>query len=327
MAAGDPLDRELHALRAIRDDPHLPEAQALLRKVLGGRRSFSVAAAAEIVARGGLRELAPALAAAFDRFIPKGADTDKNCRAKSAIALALQKLECNDADLFLRGIRIVQREPVWGGTVDTAAELRGACALGLAQLDHPEVMNALVELLLDPEWLARAHAARAIGGFGRPEGIPLLRYKVLAGDDSVQVLVECFGALLDLAPRDALAFCARFLHGEDERAEAAALALGQSRRDDALPLLIQWSEALPPPSLRVPLLAIAMLRVPAALDHLLGLVRQAPMEIARQAVTALALHRYDDALRHRVQEAVDQRRSRPLAQVFGEAFTRATPND
>src|SRR5207253_10764017 len=104
--------------------------------------------------------------------------------------------------LFRRGMRIVQREPVWGDPpwVDTAAELRGVCALGLAQTGDPDAVVEIAALLADPERAARANAARAIGAAGRADGIPPLRYQALTGDEDPQVTTECFGALLALAP-------------------------------------------------------------------------------------------------------------------------------
>ncbi len=348
----DALDRELAAVRAARDDPSAPESQTILRKALSGKRNFAVAAAAEIVGEAGLRELAPLLPEAFDRFVEKGAKTDGTCRAKTAIATALQRLEWDDADFFLRGIVVVQREAVWGGNVDTAAELRGACALGLAVLHDPRAVGAIAGLLADPEWMARLHAARALGATGKSEAETLLRYKAAAGDPEPQVQTEVFLSLLELAPRDSLAFVAGFLAPEppaaghlhnvvagapargshcttcgkpseidgDAVADAAALALGQSRREDALAILKQWNETLLPSRRRVPLLAIAMQRGAPAIDYLLALVAGESIAVAVHAVAALALHRHDEALADRVRAAVATRGDEELERALHNSF-------
>ena len=83
-----------------------------------------MARAAEIVAEWELAPFELALIAAFDRFLPDAVRRDPTCAAKIAIAEALNRLESREAELFLRGVRHVQPEPVWGGREDTAARLR-----------------------------------------------------------------------------------------------------------------------------------------------------------------------------------------------------------
>ncbi len=66
----------------------------------------------------------------------------------------------------------------------------------------------------------------------------MLRLKVQIGDAEPQVIGECFGALLAIAAEYSLPFVAAYLHGKDEELqEYAALALGESRRPEALQLL------------------------------------------------------------------------------------------
>jgi HEAT repeat protein len=314
------LDDELEALRAIRDQTDAPEARDRLRRALGSKRSFLVSAAAEIVAAAELSELLPLLLPAFDRFMEDPVKNDKGCRAKIAIADALQRAAYDAPDLYLRGLRHVQEEPVWGGHVDTAAPLRGLCGFGLARIDHPDAMAELAGLLADPERAARADAARALLAMGSPEAIPVLRLKALVGDADPQVMTECFGALLGLSPRS-LPFVARFLHHKDEAvSEAAALALGESKREGALDVLRPFCEGLPPDSRRTALLAIALVRSSAALDYLVSVVERGPSGVAAHALGALGLYRHDAPLRSRVEAIVAARASRPLRQAFAEAF-------
>src|SRR5262249_10204252 len=87
------------------------------RGVAGGTRALS--------------ELPGDLVAAFDRFMIEPEESDKRCRAKIAIVETLNKIEYDRDDVFLRGIRHVQMEPVWGKSEDSAGHLRGAAAFGL----------------------------------------------------------------------------------------------------------------------------------------------------------------------------------------------------
>ena len=61
-----------------------------------------VAEAAQIVGERILPDLAPALVAAFDRFMADPEENDKLCRAKTAIVEALNKIECENEEVFLR---------------------------------------------------------------------------------------------------------------------------------------------------------------------------------------------------------------------------------
>jgi hypothetical protein len=150
-------------------------------------------------------------------------------------------------------------EPVFGGRVDTAVDLRGASALALAETAGGDVLVDLANLLADPEPPVRISAARAVSVHGRGGGIPLLHLKALAGDPEPRVVSECLLALLRLDARDELRFVASFQEKGDEAAEAAAVALGESRLAEALPVLAAWLE----PARRAwphGLLAIASLR-------------------------------------------------------------------
>jgi len=82
--------------------------------------------------------------------------------AKQAIARALVSLECQDVTFFLEGIRYQQLEPTWGGSSDSAIDVRCSCAMGLVATGYSRAVAELTALLQDREWRARAGAARAI---------------------------------------------------------------------------------------------------------------------------------------------------------------------
>ena len=252
------LEDRLAALGELRMDPASARARQELSKALTARISLLAAKAARIAGESGLADLTPQLVDPFQRFLVHPETTDKGCAAKTEIARALQRLECPSPELFLRGIRHVQMEPTWTGPVDTAAELRGVCALGLAQTGYRDAGLELARLLADRERQARIGAVRAIAWWVRPEGLLLLRFKALSGDAEPEVIGECLSALLRMEPEGSLPFVAEFLeHADPAVAEGAALALGESRQEAAFEIL---KGKLRSPLRQVALMAIGMMR-------------------------------------------------------------------
>lgn len=321
MARGR-IEETLDALAALRRAPVTAESQRALRAGLAARSAPVVAKAAQVTGELALRALAADVAAAFDRFLVDPVKTDPGCRAKTEIVRALHDLGDDPAGVFLRGIRHVQMEPVYGGREDSAPELRALSAVGLVRIGHPSAIREAAELLADPAPAARIGAARALAYSGDAAAEPLLRLRARVGDDDPAVLSECLDALLAIAPGRGLDFVARFLDAADPAVqEAAALALGGSRRREALPLLRAWWERTVPVDLRrTGLLAIAMLRHDEALALLVELVATATGPDARDAIAALGTFRHDDALRARVAAAVLGRRDVDLRGAFDRAF-------
>ncbi len=311
MAKRPTLEEKLVALNNLRREPDTGLACAELIKALKSKTSLLVARAAAIAGELELEQATEALNDAFERFMVDPTRTDKGCRAKTAIAEALYRAGCRRDEVFARGIHHAQFEPVYGGKVDTAATLRGTCAMGLVQADHPQVMNLLARLLADPEGPARAMAARAIGTTGAvAAGVPLLRFKVLCGDDDQQVLCECFGSLLALNPTESMPFVCGYLRDTNPFVcEAALLALGESRLDSAFDAIVSWwSDRSDPDLRRATYLAIAMLRKERAITHLLSVVATEPRDDAEDAIAALKMHDYDESIARRLAETVRQRR-------------------
>ena len=300
-----PLEDQLTRVAELRSQPPSPEARGEVAGFLNGKSSLLAAKAARIAGEWQAAELIPELLSAFDRFLVKPEVTDKGCGAKTEILKALCKLEHSSPSVFLRGIRYVQMEAVWGRSVDTAAEVRGLSAIGLAQTAYPEALEEILPLLLDAERGARIGAVRAIAACGLPGDALVLRLKALSGDQEPEVLGECFAALLRVEPAKSLAFVAAFLDGEREAvAEAAALALGDARLESAFEVL---RDAFERPHSRVLrrtlLLAIALLRREPAIDFLLALVGTGDGQTSTDAVAALAMYDQDPKLRERLERA------------------------
>jgi len=322
MAARQTLDEKLAALHAIRDDPSSDEALGLIRKALSGKTNLLAAKASQIVGEHLITEFTEDLCKAFDRFMITPEKTDKGCNAKTAIVDALFKLAHDDDSVYLRGIRHVQMEPIWGGSADTAAELRGASALCLVRMNYPDVMNELVRLLADDEMPARVAAARAMAYSGLPAAEPVLRFKVLSDDTEPQVILECMLALLRLSPSSSLSFVSEYLNHKDEALiEAAAMAIGESRIDGALETLRRWLPNASKTSRKTGFLAISMLRTTEAMDDLVGRVTNDEVGIACDAVEALAIHRYDERIRSRVEQVIQYRADPELDSLFFTVFS------
>ena len=126
------FEEQLAALDGLRQQPSEARVEPL-RKALGDRNNFVVARAADLVREFGLADLTPDLLKAFDRFFENPEKSDPQCWAKNAISRALAALELQEPEIFLRGMRHIQLEPVYGGRSDTAGTLRGTCALALVQ--------------------------------------------------------------------------------------------------------------------------------------------------------------------------------------------------
>ena len=298
-----------------------------MRRALDDGSDLIVAEAAAVAGLNQMRELAPLLVVAFERLMIEPEETDKQCRGKIAIVEALNQLEYAGPEVFLRGITHVQ-DPVWGAKPpeDAAGLLRASCALGLARLDHPDRLLCITDLLLDQDKTARAGGVRALGNSGSLAAVPLLRYKARVGDVETQIVGECLQGLLTLAPEQSLVFVASYLRMPDAAIqEAAMFALAESRRPDALAVLIDfWGET--PGSLEESaLLAISMFRLPAAIDFLTSLIARKERP-ARAALSALAIHRHYPKIKEAVAAAVTANGDAELAQRSFAGSSRKTPS-
>ena len=316
------VDEKLAAIRLLRDAEPSAEVAAELRRALGDRSNLVVAAATAIAADRRRSDLAPAIAAAFDRFMAEPEKNDKLCRAKLAIVQALDALDHEAPDVFERAARHVQMEPVWGGQEDTAAPLRAAAILAMSRFGHRDMMTILVDALTDPEKDVRIASAQALGQHGSEAARLVLRLKARVGDRDPEVLSECLYGLLMTAPAEQLPFVSSFLEaGGAGMAEAAILALGKSRLPEAFDLLKSaWGRGSLAPARDEILLALAMLRLPAATDFLLELVADEPEPTSIRALSALLIHRHDPRLRERLEAAVGKHGGRGLRAQFEREF-------
>jgi HEAT repeat protein len=318
------FEDQLAKLEALsREDPE--QAVASLRMALRHANNFLVAKAAEMTRRFNLKELTPDRVAAYERFFEDAEKCDPQCWAKNALSRTLADFEYEDSGVFLRGLRHVQMEPVWGGRSDTAATLRATCAQALVScrdLRETELLALLIELFRDKDKTVRVEAARAMVQVGSDAAALLLRLRVTLGNDEPEVLAACFSGVLELEGTAAIAWVEEFLAAADDTAAEAALALGQTRTLEAFTALKKAISGQKDSWFcGVLLTAIAMTRREEAFHFLLELVRE-ESRLATDAITAV-LHAAPPAgVTERLEAVVRSTENARLLQAF-EAARRA----
>ena len=306
---------KIEALRHCVESGDKHQALDCLRKALKEKSNFLVAKAAEWTAEQLAYDLLPDLTAAFNRFMQDGLNTDKTCAAKRALARALYDLEYDHAAFYRNHLYYSQLEPVWGGTVDTAVDVRCTCALGLVASNDPRAALSVLELLHDPEPRARLGAVKAVELLQAFQAEIILRHKILQGDAEPEVMAQCFSSLVKAAAEESLEFISPFLDSEnDVLRESAALALGESRLGEALDRLIEVCDGLSgfDPLIAGFYRAIAIQRNDKAFEYLMNKVADAPVNQAVQAAIALSMYNYNQDLEQQVIAIAKRRRLKKL---------------
>jgi hypothetical protein len=314
---------ELEALSVAMKAASAPDAAHIeqLRRALSHRNNFLVSKAAKLVADAELFALLPEILAAYDRFFIDAAKTDPQCWAKNALIKTLVKLEHRQKDAYLRGLRHHQMEGAYGGLSDTAGALRGACAHALVNcpgLSDADLLALLLEPLTDTDKTVRIEAARAIGQVGGVSAALVLRLRALLAKDEPEVLGAVYSALLAVEGASAVTLVASALKEGDDLAAEAAFALADLRSPEGLAALIARLRAGADAWFSGVLLsAIALTRLPEAMDFLVALIAREERE-APAAIEALGRIAPNAALRARVEEVVAQTGSPRLQQAFSQ---------
>ncbi len=308
------------ALDALKGSEFNADAIGLIKKSLTNRSNFLVAKAARLAEDAGLGELMPELLAAYDRFFTNAEKSDPQCWAKNALSRALAKLECRDKDVFLRGLRHEQLEPTWGGRSDSAGTLRANCAhalIGCDGLDNQQLLVLLLTPLVDKDKSVRVETVRAVAQIGEP-AVPVLRLRALIPGEDAEVLGQCFGALLAIEGGAAVAFVAGFLEAGDDAAGEAAFALAETHSPKALAALVERQKEFADDWFRGVLMsAIALTRLPEAVDFLVGMIEREERE-APGAIEALSRIASSDELKERIRKTVEETGSPRLLKAMQE---------
>jgi HEAT repeat protein len=325
MAKRASTEEKISALRELEHEPITEGTRKALGKALTGANNILVAEAAKVAGRLGVQALMPDLLKAFDRFLDNPLKRDKGCLAKEAIIEALDNLEYDDKAVFLQGIQYFQIEPAYLRPVDTAAILRGKCAFALVRIGEAGVVFDLVELLTDPEPQARIAAVKALTGISSDIGEPLLRLKAKQGDEDHQVVAECLFALMQVNPGDSICFVERFLDAGDSTeisdrasilAEYAALAIGESRLDNAFEILHRRREMSMDPGFQdMLLMPMALTRHEKAFDYLIDVIENGHKQGAVLAVNAIKIFG-DESHQQIIKKAVAYRDDPEVSEAY-----------
>lgn len=306
------VEDRIQRLRQLRSAASAESAEADLRKGLQDRSNLVAAEAAKTAAALRLSSLIPAMLTAFEGLFNDPVKSDPKCWAKTAIVKALTSLDYDQSAPFVRGLNHIQKEPVWGGSEDTASPLRALCALALVQctdLRRVQIMRNLVDALTDVADAVRADAVRALAQLGGDEAALLLRLKAKLSDLEVAVLGHVFDSLISLEEGAGVAFVERYLDSaKTDIRDEAALALGASRRADAVGILIErWNQTSSFEFGSVLLRALSSSRTAAAVDFLLDLVGTGSDRESAAALAALELLEGSEEIQHQI-EAAKRRR-------------------
>jgi HEAT repeat protein len=302
------VEDRIQQLRQLRSAASNKDTEAALRKALQDRSNLVAAESAKTIAVLRLPALIPALLVALDRFFNQAVKSDPKCWAKAAIVKTLTELDYDESPPFVRGLNHIQMEPVWGGQEDSAIQLRGLCALGLVQctdLRRLQIMRHLVDALNDEKAPVRAEAVRALAQLGGDETILVLRLKAKVGDLEAFVSGHVFDALINLEGNIGVDFVVPYLNSaRPDICDEAALALGASRRADAVNVLIEtWKRTRSLDFGNVLLRALSSSRTEAAIDFLLSLVKEGSDRDSKNALAALELLDGSEEVRNRIEAA------------------------
>lgn len=278
-------------------DPTSSDAVGMVRMALKLKAcpGFVVAAAAKAVATHAMSDAVPELVAAFDALYM--AKRDPGCSGRLAIVIALHALDHWAAEVFVRGLSLVQLEGDPENRFDHGAAVRGACAQAHVHLLRADALDVCAELLADAWAPARIGAACGLGESGRIDATATLRFKLALGPDDSDVMAACFDGLFALRRDPAIAFSVSMLQHADDRAEAAALALGSQRAAEATDALIAWCAGATRASRhRAGYLALALLRSDTANAALATVIRTGAADDALAAGEALATFKHEPAV-------------------------------
>jgi HEAT repeat protein len=296
------FDAKIAAIDSLKSAGEGSARDTALAKAIGDRNNFISAKGARVAGEVQARAVVPDLLAAFGRFMTNPVKSDPKCWAKTAIIKSLAVLGHQDPEVYVQGLGHIQPEPVWGGQEDTAGSLRANSIIGLMDcrgLSDISVLEYLAEPLFDADKNVRAEAARAIGRIDRRESGVILRVRALAGDSEPEPLGAIYFALLGIEGRGGIPFIARFLKSGGDAAQEAALALGGTHEPAAFEVLkCALREFLEPSQRSTLMVAVALTRLPEAIDFLIEQVQAG----SREADEALREIPLSDAQRARLDE-------------------------
>ncbi len=327
----DPTEALLDALRAALGGT--PEARdAAIRDALDRGGGVAVARAAAVARDEALLQHEDALVACWHRLVAGGREVDAGCGGKLAVVEALDALEHLRPEPFEEGVVLRQYEPSWGPPEESAGSVRARCGAALVRVQATGALPALADLLADDNPTARIGGIQAVAQLGGPGAAALLRLKLRVGDAEPGVVSAVMAGLLALERDDGVALVASFLDpprrerrgptpADAERRELAIFALGESRLDAAVdPLVAALDAAVLRADQRPLLTALAVHRTERSRRALFDRVASGSADIARGAVAALRIQRFDPSTERLAREAAARNADVDLNDALDDAF-------
>jgi len=316
------LEQVLETLAALKGEPLVGEVRKTVEAALSSSSNHVVGRAVALIGDQRDPDWRWEVEEIFSRFMDNPVKSDPGCGAKLAAVQALNKMECESTGVFTRAVRHVQMEPVFGGSGDTAAALRGHALAGLVAMGHSQSLFIGVPLLVDRQAETRYLAADALGYAATDAAELLLRMKALAGDEDVRVTGTCLSSLLRLDRERSFDFVAEFLDRSDtELKEAAALALAESHHREAFKVLEEhWHQTLDNSFREYLILPMSLIRNEASLAFLIEMVGHGNSRYAAAALDGLAIMKHDRDLVARTEQAVKATGNIDLRTAFQRLF-------
>jgi HEAT repeat protein len=300
------------------------EVQSAVKKALRDRNCLIVNKAAVLCEEHLIYELEADLIKAYQRFLKNPVKSDPNCIAKEAIARALVELDCPDVDFFIAGLNYHQFEPTWGGSEDTAIDIRLSCAMGLVNTSYSRALIEVLALLHDSNPHVRRGIVQAIALTEPLAAEAVLRFKALAGDPEPDVTAETLCALLKVAPDESRDFVAKFLRPPNDEilSQSVAHALGASKVAEAVDILRScWNELSFKGELGNAFLFGAILhRSEKAFAWLIELVEKGDRASAQYIVTEFAIYHNDQRLRKSLHAALVKRNDDAVTTLYNKIW-------
>lgn len=318
MAKRDRTDALLDELAALRKSGKTDAGVTRVREMIRAGSPIVVTRAVALCDAWAASEAAPDIAGAFERLLTA---QDPGCEGKQAAAKCLCEWGSPEGKpVFERGVFHVQKEAVWGGSVDVAAGLRGWSALGLAAMGHWDQVVLILPLLADPELHCRVTGARALAQGASDAAEALLRLKVIQGDVEPEVTAECISGLARAWPDRSVPFLLQLVEKGGDGARAAMIGLGESRSDDAWRELVKMYQAdLSPDRRREILAALSLSRRAEPLEWICSLIENEPPGEAIAAIEALVPRRSDERVWSKVRAAVGAGGNKRIEDAFARA--------
>lgn len=315
------LQATVNALAQLAKEPTWPEGDTLLADALSSGSPYAQAKAAELICEHRREGHGTALLKAYTQAFKDPVKRDPGCRLKRAAAEALDFLDHDDPQTFLRGVAHVQREGGLGEPEDTAGPLRARCGMALVRMRYGRVLEHLADLLCDDQSIVRIAGARAVAFHGDERGIALLRMRLHFREADPDVLHETLKAYLELDTEQGLLAAERLMDGKPHELEGALLALGESSEPRAFELLHQHLErATLETDMHLASLAMGAQRSPEARQILLERVAEGSQVQATCALRGLALQAWHPEVKDAVHEAVRTNEEASLDHLIRQLF-------